>query len=90
MIYNQENRALFTKKGKLVYHISYGYEKSLPADLDRNLKAGYPGYEIYRAIKISEANRVVWVVNLRDAKNLVMISSEDGEMQEIQRLKRSL
>lgn len=89
MIYDKENRALFTKRGKMIYHISYGYEKSLPKELGRQIKTTYPDYGIIKAIKISEAGREVWVINLEDVKSLVILRIEEGEMEEIQRLKKS-
>jgi hypothetical protein len=90
MIYDEENRALFTKRGSLVYHISYGYEKTLTEDLKRQIKHDYYDYTITRAIKVAQAGRIIWVVNLEDSENLVLLSLEDGEMEEVERLKKSL
>jgi len=87
MIYNEQNRALFTRRGNLVYHISYGYENNLPEDLRNQIKNSYSGYEISRAIRVTESNRTIWVVNLEKGKELVLIRIEDDEMEEIQRLK---
>ncbi len=89
MIYDEQNRALFTKKGTLIYHITYGYEKSLPEDLRKQIKDSYSDYDITRAIKVKEAGREIWVVNLEDSKNLIMVRLEDGEMEEVQRLEKS-
>jgi hypothetical protein len=83
------NRALFTKRGDLIYHISYGYEKNLPEDIRRQVKSTYYDYDITRAIKVTEADRVIWVVNLEDAKNLILVRLEEGEMEEVQKVKRS-
>jgi hypothetical protein len=90
MIYDQENRALFSKKGKLIYHISYGYENNMPEYLRRQIKTGYLDFDIYRAIKIVEGNREVWVINLQDKNELVMLRAENDEIEEVQRLKKSL
>jgi len=83
------NRALFTKRGNLIYHISYGYEKNLPEDIRKQVKSTYYDYDISRAIKVTEADRVIWVVNLEDAKNLILVRLEEGEMEEVQKLKKS-
>jgi hypothetical protein len=88
MTYDKANRALFTKKGHIIYHISYGYEKDLPEELGRLIKPAYPDYEITRAIKVSQAGRKVWVINIEDVKSLVMLRIEEEEMEEIQRLKK--
>jgi hypothetical protein len=83
------NHALFTKRGNLVYHISYGYEKSLPAEIREQVKSTYYDYDIIRAIKVTEADRVIWVVNLEDAKRLILVRLEEGDMEEVQRIKKS-
>jgi len=83
------NRALFTKRGNLIYHISYGYEKNLAEDIRRQVKSTYYDYDISRTIKVTEADRVIWVVNLEDAKNLILVRLEEGEMEEVQKLKKS-
>lgn len=89
MIYDEQNRALFTKKGQLIYHITYGYEKSLPEDLRKQVKNIYNDYEITGAIKVKEAGREIWVVNLEGANNLILLRLEDGEMEEVQKLQKS-
>ncbi|MBS1574984.1 MAG: hypothetical protein JST09_06730 [Bacteroidetes bacterium] len=89
MIYDEENRALFSKKGTLIYHISYGYEKSLPPDLLDQIKNNYREYEITRAIKITGSGRLVWIINLEDEKNIILLRMEDGEMEEAERLKKT-
>jgi len=83
------NHALFTEKGKLVYHISYGYEKNLPTDVRKLVKSSYYDYDITRAIKVTEGNRLIWVVNLEDAKTLVLVRVEQDEMEEVQRVNKS-
>jgi len=89
MIYDEENRALFTKKGNLIYHISYGYEKSLSEDLRKRVKDSYPDYEITRAVKITQAGREIWVVTLEDPHTLILIRIEDEEMEEVQKLQKT-
>jgi hypothetical protein len=89
MIYDEENRALFSKKGTLIYHISYGYEKNLPADMLNQVKTSYSQYEITRAIKVTEAGREIWIINLEDEKNIILIRIENGEMEEADRLEKS-
>ena len=89
MIYDEENRALFSKKGTLIYHISYGYEKSLPENMLEQVKNSYSQYEITHAIKVTESGRVIWVINLEDEKNIILLRMEDGEMEEAERLEKS-
>lgn len=87
---NEElNRSLFNERGKLIYHISYGYERSLPEEIRKQVRSAYYDYTVTRAIKVTEANRVVWVVNLEDAGNLILVRLENGEMEEVQSVKKS-
>jgi hypothetical protein len=86
----QENRALFTKHGYLVYHISYGYETNLPEEIRKQIKATYDHFSITRAIKIEQTNRVVWVVNLETNNQFILARLEDGIMEEIQQFNKSL
>ena len=89
MIYDEQNRALFTKKGNLIYNISYGYEKSLPEELRKLIKSAYYDYDITRAIKITEGGREIWVVNLETTETLILVRVEDEEMEEVQKVKKS-
>jgi hypothetical protein len=86
---DQENRALFTKNGQLVYHISYGEEKHLPAEVRHMVKSKYYDQNITRVLKVNQEDRNIWVVSLEDAKDYVMIRVEDMEMEETQRMQKS-
>jgi len=88
MLDETENRALFTKRGTLVYHISYGYENNLEDRLLTQIKDSYTDYAVTRAIKVSENNRVIWVVTLEDRKQLLLIRLEDGELEEVERMNK--
>ena len=82
---DQENRALFTGKGQLIYHISYGTEKHLPADVRSLVKSNYYDQSINRVLKINQDKRNIWVISLEDAKQYVMVRVEDMELEETQR-----
>ena len=86
---DQENRALFTKNGQLVYHISYGIEKNLPSDVRGLIKSTYYDQNITRVLKVNQDKRNIWVVSLEDAKDYVMVRVEDMEMEETQRMQKS-
>jgi hypothetical protein len=86
---DQENRALFTKNGQLVYHISYGSEKHLPSEVRSLIKSNYYDQSITRVLKVNQEKRNIWVVSLEDAKDFVMIRVEDMEMEETQRMQKS-
>ncbi len=83
------NHALFTKRGSLVYHISYGYEKNLPDDIRSQVRKAYLDYTITRAIKVMEADRLIWVINLEDNKRLILVRVEEGELEEVEKLDKT-
>ncbi len=87
--HDQENSALFTKNGQLVYHVSYGTEKHLPSDVRGLVKSTYYDQSITRVIKVNQDKRNIWVVSLEDAKEYVMVRVEDMEMEETQRQQKS-
>jgi hypothetical protein len=89
MIYDEQNRALFSKKGKLIYHISYGYEKNLPPEISAMVKEAYSDYNVTRAIKVDEAGRTIWVVNIETASIIKLLRIEDDEMEEVQNMQKS-
>ncbi len=86
---DQQNTALFNKKGYLLYHIAYGSESNLPAELRKQVKSAYVDFNITKAIKVEEDDRTIWVVNLEDANNLILVRLENGELEEVKNLKKS-
>ena len=88
MIYDEENRALFTKRGNMIYHISYGYENNMPDDIYKQVRTAYFEYDITRAIKITEADRLIWVINLEDKNTIIIARIEEGVLEEVSRLKK--
>jgi len=83
------NHALFTKRGNLVYHISYGYENNLPDDIRNLVRRYYPDCTITKAIKVEDADRLVWLINLVDGKNYLVVRVEAGEMEEVEKLDKA-
>ena len=88
MIYDEENRALFTKRGNMIYHIRYGYENNMPDDIYKQVRTAYFEYDITRAIKITEADRLIWVINLEDKNTIIIARIEEGVLEEVSRLKK--
>jgi hypothetical protein len=89
MTEDKANQAVFTKHGRMVYNISYGYETNLPDDIKKSLRSKYFEYNIARAVKVSQDNRTIWLVNVEDAKNMILVRLEDDEMEEIERFIKS-
>jgi hypothetical protein len=80
---DQKNTALFQKNGKLIYNISYGSEKDMPAEISDLVNGRYGDYKILMAIHVNEENRSIWVVNLEGLKKLIVVRVEDGELEEV-------
>ena len=83
---SQQNRALFSERGSLRYTISYGYEKNLPDEIRKQVKSVYYDYDITRAIKVSEDHRLIWVINVENNKEMIILRLEDGEMEKVEQL----
>ncbi|MGZ3763569.1 MAG: hypothetical protein ACXVB0_09055 [Mucilaginibacter sp.] len=86
---DQKNTALYNKKGFIVYHIVYGGENNLPAEIKDQIMTKYSGCKIITAIKINQENRSIWVVNLEMKNLLILVREEDGALAEINRYKNA-
>jgi hypothetical protein len=75
-------RVLLTRKGKLVYKITYGKENDLPVEIRKMAKRGYVEFRITAASLVEEADRMIWVINLEDDSNYVIVRVENNEMTE--------
>ncbi|SMO84118.1 hypothetical protein [Solitalea koreensis] len=83
------NQALYSKNGKLIYHIVYGYEDNLPANVKSMVNPQYSQYDITAAINVKQNNRDIWMVNFEDSKKYVLVQVENNEMQETQKFYKS-
>ena len=83
-----ENRALFTKNGQLVYHITYGTEKLLPAEVRKLVKGEYYDQKITKVLKVKQDQRTIWVIHMEDDKEFIMARVEDGELEETKRMEK--
>lgn len=77
---NQKNKAVFTKGGDLVYHLVYGTEKELPTDIRTTVRSKYFDYSITSTVNVKLEGRSIWIVNIEDAKKIMVIRIEDGTM----------
>ena len=88
-----DNHALFDKRGHLIYSISYGSEKDLPADVRKIIKSEYYDYVITQAIEvklIKQDERDIWVVNMKDDNTYLTVRvDEDGEMEKMQEFEKA-
>ncbi len=85
---DMNNNAYFKQNGSMVYHISYGYENNLRADLRQLVTDSYPDYKISRAINVKAQGRNIWVINLEGLKRWVIVSVEDGNLEEVKNFEK--
>jgi hypothetical protein len=87
---DQKNKALFRKNGYLIYHIAYGHENNLPEDIRKTVKSNYVDYDITSAINVKEDQRDIWVVSLEDKTKLVVVKVEEGALEEVNNLQKTM
>lgn len=81
----RHTRALFAKNGFMEYTIKRGEEKNLPKVIRHNLKSNYVDYAITTVNEVRVNGQTVWIVNLQDPDNLVLVRVADGDFEEIGR-----
>jgi hypothetical protein len=81
--------AFFLKNGYLKYDISYGFESNLPIQVREDVKSGYRDFMITHVAHVQEAQRDIWVINLESLTYYVIVRSENGELEEVERFGRS-
>src|SRR5688572_3456882 len=86
---DRENRALFTKSGELIYHICYGTEDFLPADVRKLVKSNYYDQSITRVLKVNQDKRTIWVISMEDAQEYIMARVENMDLEETKRMTKS-
>ena len=85
---NITTKALFNKKGRLVYTIDFYPEEMLPNSVETMVKRDYRKYTIKSSAKICEANRQIWVVKLESKKDFATVRLEDGQMEEVEKFQK--
>jgi len=81
--------ALFSKNGQLIYTITYGTEKNLPAAIRKIVKSEYFDYSITAATEIEEDKRDIWVVQLQNDIEVIAVRIENREMEQVQQFYKS-
>jgi hypothetical protein len=82
--------ALFSGRGTLIYTITYGSEKDLPADLRRAVKSEYYDYTMTITIELKQDNRDIWYVELDTPKDHITVRLEDGGMEEVNQFQKNI
>jgi len=86
---DMKHQALFSQKGYMNYDVSYGEEQHLPVLVRDRIKGAYEEYKITHVANYKLGGRNIWVTNLESLNHLVMVRSEDDEMEEVERNTKS-
>lgn len=81
--------ACFGKRGHLIYKVLYGTARHLP-DFEKELvQSLYPDYEITATQEITAGSTKLWVVLVQNCTGMIRIRVMDGEVDEIERIKKA-
>lgn len=86
---DMDHNALFRKNGVMIYDISYGYEKNMPANVRELVSRAYDNYKIIRSINIKAQGRDIWMVKMEGMKKYLMVRVEDNEMEEVEEFNKA-
>jgi hypothetical protein len=86
---NQVNKAEFTRKGQLVYHMAFGNEKQMPVDIRTIVKSKYFDFAINSTVKVSYQEKSAWIVNVEDTEQFFVLRVVDGVMDVLDTIKKT-
>ena len=81
---------LFNPRAVMIYKIVYGKEKDLPTDIRRWVKRVYLEWNIASAVKVEEAGRNIWLINVVDSTEFAWVTVENDEIKEVEKYKKYL
>jgi hypothetical protein len=74
------NRAVFDKKGKLIYSLSYYFKEMLPLSVLQNVKANFCGKSIFGVTEIRKDHETVYEIVLEDETSWTHIKIAGDEI----------
>lgn len=77
---DRKTRILFDPKGHILYSISYGTLKSLPADIRKTVRSIYYDYDIMYVAEVHSYSKTAWFLSLEDETSLVTVKVIDGQV----------
>ena len=86
---DQIHTALLNPKADLIYQISYGKEKHLPVDIRKAVNRWYLEYSITSVTKFQVEGRSIWVIQIEDDTNFVVVRIENDELEEVKKYRKS-
>ncbi|WP_132055772.1 hypothetical protein [Pseudocnuella soli] len=86
---DMSNRAKYTKRGSILYQMSYGHEHNLPNDIRHLLQTSYHDYAVSGVTHVKMDRQNVWLANLQDNKNLLVVRVDDAGVALLSRYDRA-
>ncbi|MDB5022507.1 MAG: hypothetical protein JWP78_262 [Mucilaginibacter sp.] len=86
---SQVNKAEFTRKGRLVYHMVFGNEKQMPVDIRTIVKSKYFDFTINSTLKVNIDETSAWIINIEDASQFHVLRVVDGVMDVLDTIKKT-
>lgn len=86
---DQKNKAVFTKDGELIYQLSFSSEKNIPEEILKKVQDQYQGYTLSTAVKINTGSNIIWVMNIENHKQILVIRATDEEIGMIDRIRKT-
>lgn len=83
------HHAVYLKGGYQIYHIGYGFENNLPANVKSLVESRYSDYTITRSFIIDQDNRNLWIVSLKSPNKIISAAIENGQVQEVSSILKS-
>lgn len=74
--------ALYQKNGYMVYSVTKGSSRLLPAGVVSLLRDAYPEYEISAATKAVSSGTTAWIADMKLGPSLVVVKVIDGDIVE--------
>jgi hypothetical protein len=88
-INHQPSKLYYDRQGNWRYTTRTYEEKELPADIRATVKRTYYDYTIYGVQEIQAADKMVYIVYLKDDNTIITLKVCEGEMEEIQHFKNT-
>jgi hypothetical protein len=82
-------RILYDNKGHIVYSLSEGTAKNLPADVKKAVRSIYFDYSITMITELHIFDKTAWIVTLEDETSMVTVKVVDDEVIETGNYRKS-
>lgn len=79
-------QALLTKKGRLVYAVTYLNVSAMPERISKRIQDAYSSYSVFNVQQIRTADFTVYRVTLENCNGFVVVQADEEEIIEIRKI----